>query len=216
MINIPIHETDQSVVVRHIQEEDLPQIADLSQKCLGSSMSLKLEHLKSQLEIFPEVQKCVENQGQIVGSDSRLIVNFSDYGFDHDSDEIYDEGFIWYHNTSVVNLYGIEVGVDPQFRGMKIGRHLYNGRKQVCKDLNLQSIIIGGRIPHYYRYADKMTADEYAFKVIKGEIYDPVMTFQVKNGFVLNQVIPNYLAGDDESLQYATSMEWINDDYKKQ
>ncbi|HLR78970.1 MAG TPA: GNAT family N-acetyltransferase [Bacillota bacterium] len=216
MINIPIHETDQSVVVRHIQEEDLPKIADLSQKCFGSSMSLKLEHLKSQLEIFPEGQICVEYQGQIVGSASSLIVNFSDYGYDHDYEEISDEGFIRNHNASGVNLYGIEVGVDPQFRGMKIGRHLYNGRKQVCKDLNLQSIIIGGRIPHYYRYADKMTADEYAFKVIKGEIYDPVMTFQVKNGFVLNQVIPNYLAGDDESLQYATSMEWINDDYKKQ
>src|SRR5699024_2936756 len=118
MINIPIHETDQSVVVRHIQEEDLPKIADLSQKCFGSSMSLKLEYLKSKLEIFPEGQICVEYQGQIVVSAFSLIVIFSDYGYDHDYEEISDEGFIRNHNESGVNLNGIDDCVDSQFRGM--------------------------------------------------------------------------------------------------
>ena len=53
---------------------------------------------------------------------------------------------------------------------------------------------------------------EYAQEVMKGKIYDPVLTLQMKNGFELNKVIANYLPGDEESLEYAALMEWKNND----
>ena len=50
--------------------------------------------------------------------------------------------------------------------------------------------------------------------MIAGELYDPVATFQTKCGFTLLDVIEGYLPGDPESLEYASLMEWVNEDYQ--
>lgn len=208
-------ETEQThdVIIRSIHPEDLEEIAALSLKTFGPEMSLKYEHFKSQLELFPEGQVCVEYDGKIVGCAISLIVNLEDYGHEHTYEEISDEGYIRNHNPKGRHLYGIEVGVDPDYRNMKLGKLLYDARRKICKDLNLESIVIGGRIPNYHKHADTLSALEYAEKVVAGELYDPVATFQSKSGFNLVAVIPKYLPGDEESLEYASLMEWKNDSY---
>lgn len=204
----------QEIIVRNIEYEDLQQVAALSHKCFGTGMSLKYDHMESQLKIFPKGQICVEYDGEIVGCALSLIVNFSEYGYDHTYDEISGDGYIRNHNPDGINLYGIEVGVDPDYWNMNLGKHLYDARKKLCKELNLQSIIIGGRMPNYHKYAHEMNPAQYAQAVIDDKIYDPVLTFQKKNGFTLKKVIANYLPEDDESLKYATLMEWVNEEYK--
>ncbi len=213
----PIEEvnTKGQVVIRHMKEEDLKEAADLSYRCFGPDMSLNYNQIKSQFEIFPEGQVIAEYDGKIVGSALSLIVNFDEYGYEHSYEEISGDGYIRNHNPNGENLYGIEVGVDPDYRQLKIGKKLYEARRKICREFNLKSIMIGGRMPGFHKYADDMHAEEYAEKVMNGEIYDLVMTFQKKNGFELRKVMPNYLEGDDESLEYATSMEWMNDEYKK-
>ncbi|WP_391117707.1 GNAT family N-acetyltransferase [Psychrobacillus sp. L3] len=204
---------EQEIVVRNILEKDIDDVAALSMKCFGPEMSLEREHIESQLELFPEGQICIEYNGEIVGTALSLIVNFEDYGDKHNYLEICDSGFIRNHNPEGRNLYGIEVGVDESFRGMQLGRHLYDGRRKICKEFNLESILVGGRMPFYYKYANRLSAFEYAQEVMKGKIYDPVLTFQMKNGFELNKVLANYLLDDVESLEYAALMEWKNTDY---
>src|SRR5690606_10366420 len=78
---------------------------------------------------------------------------------------------------------------------------------------NKSRIVIGGRIPGYHRYADRMSAREYVQQVIDRNVFDPVLTVQLANGFVLQRLIPNYFPGDDESRGYATFLEWTNLDY---
>jgi predicted amidohydrolase len=97
---------------------------------------------------------------------------------------------------------------------MKLSRRLYAARQKLCIDKNLKRIAIGGRIPNYHKYADKLTAVQYVQKVIDKKIYDPVLTAQLANGFVLRRLLPNYLPNDKESLGYATFLEWINFNYK--
>lgn len=203
------------VIIRSIKPDDLEEIAALSLKCFGPAMSLKHEHFKSQLELFPEGQVCVEYEGKIVGCAISLIIDIEDYGYEHTYDEICDEGFIRNHKPNGKSLYGIEVGVDPDYRNMKLGKLLYDARRKICKDLHLKNILIGGRIPNYHKHADKMEALEYVKRVVAGEFYDPVATFQSKNGFELITVIANYLPGDEDSLEYASLMEWKNPEYKE-
>ena len=208
-------ENKHDVVIRSIRTEDLDEVAAVSLKTFGPEMCLTKENIASQLELFPEGQVCVEYEGKIVGAAMSLIVDFDDYGHDHTYDQICDDGYIRNHKPSGKNLYGIEVGVDSDYRNMKLGKLLYDARRRICKDLNLQSIIIGGRMPNYHKHADELSALEYAEKVAAGELFDPVATFQIKGGFNLVTVMPKYLPGDEESLEYATLMEWINEDYKE-
>jgi hypothetical protein len=59
-----------------------------------------------------------------------------------------------------------------------------------------------------------MTPEEYVQKVIEGEIDEPVLGFQLKNGFKFIKILKNYLK-DSRSADYATLIEWINPNYSK-
>ncbi len=46
--------------------------------------------------------------------------------------------------------------------------------------------------------------------MLQKDIYDPVLTAQLSNGFSVKGLIPNYLPSDSESRGYATYLEWAN------
>jgi predicted amidohydrolase/GNAT superfamily N-acetyltransferase len=172
------------------------------------------EQIESQLNIFPEGQICVEYQGQIVASSSSLILDFAMYAEWHDWREIADAGFIRNHTPEGNTLYGIEIMVDPEYRGMRLARRLYDARKRLSREKNLMRIVLGGRIPGYHKYKGEMTAREYVEKVINKTLIDPVLTTQLSNGFVLVRLLKSYMDTDKESCGYATLLEWTNLDYQ--
>lgn len=213
MSDIDLTKFEKKIIVRQIKQNDFNEIIALQKLCFPKMIPWKISQLQSQLEIFPEGQLCVEYDGKIIGSSSSLIVNFDEYDDQHSWDEITDLGFITNHDPEGSNLYGMEVMTHPDFRNMKIGKRLYDARKELVQRLNLESIVIGGRIPNYYQYANKMTPKKYAEEVMMHNIYDPILTFQIHNGFVLKRIIKKYLPEDKASLEYATLMEWNNIEY---
>lgn len=184
---------EKKMVIRNIEEKDIEKIIDLQKDCFPGMEPWKREHLISHLEHFPEGQFCAEFEGEIIGSCSSLLINFDEYDDRHTWQDITDDGYITNHNPDGLNMYGIEVMVDPKYRRMKIGHRLYEARKDLARRLNLKSIIIGGRIPNYHKYAEEMTAREYVEQVTRHQIYDPVLSFQLMNGFTLMRINPNYL-----------------------
>jgi predicted amidohydrolase/GNAT superfamily N-acetyltransferase len=132
----------------------------------------------------------------------------------HSWREIADDGFIRNHDSEGDTLYGIEVMVDPEHRSMKIGRRLYEARKDLCRRLNLKRILVGGRLPNYHKHASDMRVAEYVDAVMDKQLEDPVLTFQLKNGFTVKRIIKNYLPDDEQSAYYATLMEWVNLEYE--
>ncbi|MDF1612550.1 carbon-nitrogen hydrolase family protein [Stygiobacter electus] len=213
MGKINLKNFEKSLIVRNLKKEDFEDVCNLQLKCFPGMPTWTKEQFESQIEIFPEGQICIEYQGKIVASSSSLILDFALYSEWHTWKEIADHGFIRNHNPQGNTLYGIEIMVDPKFRGLKLARRIYDARKQLARKYNLMRIILGGRIPGYHKYADKMSAKEYVEKVTNKILYDPVLTAQVSNGFVVKRIIPNYLSSDEESKGYATFLEWTNLDY---
>ncbi|MFC3883892.1 GNAT family N-acetyltransferase [Bacillus songklensis] len=213
MSTIDLSKFEKKIIIRNIEYKDIDEIIELQKLCFPGMIPWKREQLESHLSIFPEGQICVEFEGKIIGSCSSLMVNFDEYDAQHTWDDITDEGYITNHNPEGYNLYGIEVMVHPDYRGMKIGRRLYEAREELARELNLKSIIIGGRIPNYHKYARELTPRQYVQQVIKHKIYDPVLTFQLRNGFTLMRINRGYLPDDVASNKYATLMEWNNVDY---
>jgi len=209
-----ITQFEKKVLIRTIERKDFGQIIQLQHLCFPNMKPWTIGQLESHVRIFPDGQICVELDGQIIGSCSSLIVNFDDYLEQHTYSEITDKGYIRNHNPRGESLYGMEVMVHPDFRRMKIGRRLYEARKRLAEQLNLRSIIVGGRIPGYHKYSDRMSPREYAEEVLQQNIYDPVLTFQMMNGFTLKRIITNYLPDDEDSMNYAALLEWNNIEYK--
>lgn len=213
MADIDIKVFEKSIQVRPLRMSDYECIVQLQLKCFPGMLPWSREQFESQIRIFPEGQMGVEYQNKIVASSSCLVLDFSLYSDWHSWKEITEGGFITNHDPKGDTLYGIEIMVDPEYRGLKLARRLYNARKELARQMNLMRIILGGRIPGYGRHADRMTAREYVDKVTNKILVDPVLTPQISNGFILKRLIPNYLTSDEASRGYATFLEWTNLDY---
>ncbi len=211
---IDLTEFESKLVSRPLRKQDYEAIIALEARCFPGQKSWSRAQFESQITIFPEGQIGIEYDGEIVASSSSLIVDFGDYDDWHSWHQIADEGFIRNHEASGDTLYGIEIMVDPEFRGYRLSRRLYEARKNLAREKNLRRIIIGGRIPGYGAHATEMSATEYVEQVIARKLYDPVLTAQLSNGFALQGLIPDYLPSDVESRGYASYLEWSNLDYR--
>ncbi|MGB3367781.1 MAG: GNAT family N-acetyltransferase [Acidaminobacteraceae bacterium] len=205
---------EKKVILRIIEEKDFDEIIELQKLCFPDMITWERSQLYSHIKLFPEGQICVECDGVIIGSSSSLIINFDEYNEQHSWDQITADGYITNHDPDGFNLYGIEIMVHPDYRNLKIGNRMYEARKELADTLNLKSIIIGGRIPNYHNHSSELTARQYVQEVINHNIYDPILTFQLKNGFVVKRILKKYLPEDKASLKYATLMEWSNIEYQ--
>jgi predicted amidohydrolase/GNAT superfamily N-acetyltransferase len=167
------------------------------------------------LELFPDGQLCVKVNGKVVASALSVIVDYEKFGDDHTFADITGGYSFSTHNPRGDVLYGIEVFVHPDFRGLRLGRRLYDARKELCENLNLRAVMAGGRIPNYEKYAERMTPREYIDQVHLKNIYDPTLTFQLSNGFHVKRLLRNYLRDDKQSHGYATLLEWNNIYYER-
>jgi predicted amidohydrolase/ribosomal protein S18 acetylase RimI-like enzyme len=200
--------------VRKIRPKDYPRIVEIQKTCFPNMTPWTPEQFNSLLTTFPEGQILIEYDNKVVASSCSHIINFSNYSETSSWSELTSNGYITNHDPKGDTLYGIEIMVDPEYRNMKLSRRLYAARQKLAREKNLQRIAVGGRIPNYHKYADKMTAAEYVQEVIDKKIYDPVLTAQLANGFVLKRLLPDYLPTDQESAGYATFLEWPNLHYR--
>ncbi len=210
---IDLSKMEKKIIIRQVEEKDIDEIVELSKTCFPNMEPWTRAHLKSHINIFPEGQFCVEYDGRIIGASSSLIIDFNEYEDRHTFDEITDRGYITNHDPEGKHLYGISIMVHPDFRRLHIGTRIYEKRKELAQRMNLKSFLVGGRIPNYHNHAHEMSASEYVQQVIDQKIYDPVLSFQLLNGFKLKWVNPDYLADDKASLKYAVLLEWSNVDY---
>lgn len=175
----------------------------------------KENQIKLLIDIFPEGQVVLKINNQIAGCALSIIVDYDKFDDRHTYKEVTGDYKFKTHDDSGDMLYGIDVFIKPEFRGLRLGRRLYDYRKELCEKLNLKGIAFGGRIPNYHKYADKLSPKEYIDKVKRKEIHDPVFNFQISNDFHPSKIIKNYLEGDPDSNDYAVLLEWDNLYYEK-
>ncbi|MGR8920797.1 MAG: GNAT family N-acetyltransferase [Gammaproteobacteria bacterium] len=159
---------------------------------------------------FPEGQICIEVDGRIVAAALTTRVDYNRFSAPHRYRDLVSEDLVIHDDPDGDALYGIDVMVDPDYRGYRLGRRLYDARKELCMELNLRGILAGGRITGYAAHADTLTPAEYIERVRRHELDDPVLNFQLSNEFQVKRIMRAYLPEDDASRGYATLLEWNN------
>lgn len=202
-----------SVSVRNYTEKDFDDLIDIQRESFPPPFPSELwwnkEQLKNHVTIFPEGALCIEVEGVLAGSMTGLIVNFNPEEPNHTWEEITDDGYIRNHNPNGNTLYVVDICVRPSFRKLDLGKWLMQSMYEVVVHKNLDRLLGGGRMPGYYKYCEKLSADEYLQAVIEGEIKDPVITFLLRCGRTPIGIQENYLE-DEESRNYGVLMEWKN------
>lgn len=200
------------VQIRNLQIEDYTQLAQSFTRTYtdGSDVFWTHKQIAKLIRIFPEGQIVTVVDEKIVGCALSIIVDYDKVKNDHSYAQVTGKETFNTHNPDGNILYGIEVFIHPEYRGLRLARRMYEYRKELCETLNLKAIMFGGRIPNYHKYADKMRPKEYIQQVRQREIFDPVLTFQLSNDFHVRKVMTNYLPNDEESKHYACLLQWDN------
>lgn len=199
--------------IRATRADDIPDLIALQSRVYPYIRPWIEAKFRHQLEVFPQGQLVVEVDGRLMGCASSLVVDWDEWMGAHTWKEITTAGTFDNHNPAGRTLYGAEVFVDPDSRGLGLGHALYEGRKALCRGMNLRRIIACGRLPGYHKHADSLTPELYAQKVVWGDIRDPVLGFQMHEGFHYCGVIEDYLPEDRESCGHAALIVWLNGRY---
>jgi predicted amidohydrolase len=194
--------------------EELKSAMIASYSNLGSGY-WKEKHIAKLISIFPEGQVVIKINGELAGVALSIKIDSDSFEDVHTYEEITGNYTFSTHKEAGDVLYGIEVFIKPDFRGLRLGRRLYDYRKELCEKLNLKGILFGGRMPNYHKYAETISPKEYIEKVKRKEIHDPVLNFQISNDFHPAKVLKGYLEGDKASNEFAILMEWDNIYYQK-
>ena len=203
----------------NITEEYAPQCAKLERLSFPETDPSDLideEGFRAYARIFSEgFFLCLDkhhDKDTVVGQGAGILLDFD---FDHPQHSI--AGITGEHQCANHNpegdwYYGTDIVVNPDYRRLGIGKQLYELRKGVARSLNKKGIIAGGHIGDYANHKHNMTAAEYIDKVVKRELYDSTLTFQLGNGFEVRGVLENYLH-EPAIDNWSALIVWENPDY---
>lgn len=202
---------DLHIKIRNLEKTDYPQLKKLMDQIYQDIGGSWEEHTIFKLiDDLPEGQICVVDHDTIIGVALSVQVDYHKFSNPHTYDDLISKKETILNNPEGDALYGLDVLIHADYRGYRLGRRLYEARKELCRQHNLRAILAGGRIPNYHEHSDEMTPDEYFEAVKTKRIYDPILTFQLSNDFQVTRLLKQYLPEDEKSEGYATLLEWRN------
>ncbi len=204
-----------NIVITTLKPEHFERLEELQRivyPTLGVQELMRAEHFASQYAIFAAGQIVVLDGERVIGQGSGF---FTDFDFEHPAHtfaEICDNFYFRTHDSDGAYYYGADISVHPDYRGRGLGKLIYQARKDVVRRYHKRGIVGGGLLPGYARHKHALTVHEYVDKVIAGELRDTTLTFQLKQGFVVRNLIQNYIE-DTASDNWATLILWENPDF---
>ena len=199
------------LIVRQATVRDIDVIIELMRRAYPEMPIFLPGHIKGQITAFPEGQFVAQYDSKIVGYAATFRIDEASALRPHTWTEITGAGYASRHDQNGEWLYGMEVCVDPDWRGRRVGQRLYDARKRLAEQLELKGIVFGGRLPGLARRIRQFGTPEAYLEAVKArKIRDQVASFQLKNGYEAIGLLRNYLPSDKESLAYASHMIWRN------
>lgn len=198
------------IKVRETRLEDFAAIRALQRVATPFAPACTLRQLESQRHAFPEGQLVAVCEGHVVGVASSLVVHWDDYDAQATWRSITADGTFTTHGMKGHTLYAADLVVDATRRGFGVGRALFQARRRLCRRLNLKRIIATARLPGYRACASNMTPEQYAMRVVWGDVNDAAMRFLMAQRFQYCGILRDYLPEDDESCGHAALLAWLN------
>lgn len=161
---------------------------------LAPEERITAEQFRAHTRVFPEGQLAVlDETGRPLASTTTLRCKFDFDHYQHRYMEACGNNWLTTHDPTGEWLYGVDMGVHPDYRGRGLSTLLYEARGQLVRRLNLAGQVAGGMPKGYGAVKDKMSIDDYVKALNSGEIFDPTVSIQLHRGFQIRGVIHDYL-----------------------
>ncbi|RJY08858.1 bifunctional GNAT family N-acetyltransferase/carbon-nitrogen hydrolase family protein [Aurantiacibacter aquimixticola] len=197
--------------IRQAEIGDVRRIAALAKRIYEDFVPYTQSEIRGQINNYPEGCFVAVLDDKLVGYCATMRIGGDKALRPHSWDEITGNGYGSRHDPKGDWLYGYEMCVDPKVRGTRIGRRLYEERRFLAEQLELKGIVFGGRMPNLKKSWRRVEGPkDYLDQVIAGKIHDPVLRFQLANGFEPIGILEKYLPEDKKSRGNAVQMVWRN------
>ncbi len=168
--------------------------------------------LRTHQSQFPVGQLVAEIDGEIAGAIATMIPPRAlDALAPHTWLGITDSATFARHDPGGDTLYLADIYVHQRAWGTGVGRALYAALFALCRRLGLANVVGGGRLYDYVDAPADIAPADYVAQVVRGERRDRVLISQLRAGFEVRGLLPNYLH-DWRSRHVATLIVWDNPD----
>jgi len=158
--------------------------------------------LRTHIERFPEGQLAAADwDGRILGDSTGMRIAMEKVLAPHTWSEITGHGRLGTHDPRGDAFYGVDIAVDPAWRGQGVASAIYAMRFQVARELGCRAFVAGARIPGYHQVAERMPPQRYVEEVAAGARKDATLSVQLHLGFQVVALLPRYFR-DFQCLDY--------------
>ncbi|MFT5196667.1 MAG: GNAT superfamily N-acetyltransferase [Candidatus Promineifilaceae bacterium] len=171
------------------------------------------EDLKFMIGVFPEGTVIAMDGAKVVGMGIGVFINID---FDHipaTENQLISTNEELKHNPDGDYYYGTDFCVHPDYRGRKIGRGIYDRRKEVIVRHNRKGFVAAAVLPGYADHKHELDIDTYLAKVVAGELFDPTLSMQLRNGFKFIRPIKDFFTYP-KSDNWSALIIWENQEHK--
>lgn len=194
--------------------EQLAAVQHAAFPTLAEAERITAAQYAAHIRLFPHGQWAVLTAaGQVVACATDFRTSAIDFAhYEHRYIEAVAENWLSRHDPRGAWLYGADIGVLPAYRRRGLATMLYHARHETVRRLNLRGHVAGGLLAGFGAYKATMAAEAYVAKVIAGEIFDPTLSVQLKQGFTVHGIIHHYV--DDPTCDgKAAFLVWRNPAY---
>lgn len=197
----------QGWVLRPRQVDDIPAVVELMKRVYiqphGPEAVWPAETLLEHARHFPGGQfSILTSQGRLVADATSMMVSSAKALTPHRWSEVTGKGTLSTHDPDGDAFYGVDLAVDPEFQGLGLARQLYSARIALALRMGCRRFVAGARIPGYHLATDLLTPEGYLKLVERRLIFDPTLSTQLRLGFTLRGLLPDYIS-DPESRNCA-------------
>lgn len=194
--------------------EEVGEVMRLSFATLDPSDRTNAEYYRRYVRNLPDGQFVVLNEhNEVAACSTDILAEVDLVDFEHRSAEVF-RGLWPKRQTGEKDwLYGADICVRPDHRGLGLSKLLYKARHDFVRRHNLRGHVAGGMLRGYSQYKRYMSAQTYLDKVVRGEIFDPTVSVQLRRGFQVYGLLPDYVL-DSSCDNNAAFIVWHNPDYR--
>ena len=173
------------------------------------------EDLELMTDLFAEgsIVALTENQKVVVGFGTGIFTDFDPDNMPSTESEILGHLCVGNHNPDGQYYYGSEFCVHPDFRCNRIGRNIYDRRKEVVVRNNKKGFYAASVLQSYSEHKNDLSIQSFIQKVESREIYDSTLSMQLRNDFKVIKPLHHFF-DHPPSDHWSALIFWENEKYE--
>lgn len=168
------------------------------------------DHLEHHLKVFPDGQFVALLGDLVVASASATRISEENWQGHSNWDTTVGGPFLETFDPAGSTLYGLDISVHPEYRGLGVGRLLYQARFRLVSELSINRYGTACRLPGFQAYSqtnEDASVEHYAKAVVMEQTQDRTLSPLLRYGLTYLGVIHDYME-DEESNNAAALLEW--------